>query len=99
VTSCSGLGAGVCRSVAWAGMNCRLALDGVAGNGRFLPTDCGGWDPVQPGVVVGDGAAYSGCGCWFQRCNGSVAGMSLREFFIFEFGLFRRRAVYATGAS
>lgn len=41
-------------------MNCRLVAAEAVGNGRFLPTVCGGWDPLQPGVVVRGGAAYSG---------------------------------------
>jgi hypothetical protein len=53
-------GADVCRSVVRAGMNCRLAAAEAVGNGRFLPTVCGGWDPLQPGVVVRGGATYSG---------------------------------------
>ena len=83
------VGAGVCRSVAGAGMNCRLMICGGRRNGPFLPTFCAGRNPVQRGVVEQESGAYSGWSSRLSTGDGSVAGMSLREFTFSEFGLFR----------
>jgi hypothetical protein len=82
-------GAGVCRNVVGAGMICRLIICCGWLNGLFLPTFCAGRNLLQPGVVELESGAYSGWGCVISTCDGSVAGMSLREFTFSEFGLFR----------
>ena len=44
---------------------------------------------MQRGVVEQESGAYSGWSSGLSTGDGSVAGMSLREFTFSEFGLFR----------
>jgi len=69
-------------------MICRLIICCRRLNGPFLPTFCAGWNLLQPGVVELESGAYSGGVCVISTCDGSVAGMSLREFTFSKFGLF-----------